>query len=184
MSVRQSNLMLRAEMKDYFFDRALILKLLEPVMQERLARAGDYVMNKARWSIRRHRRWKRKTLAMMTPEEKEKAEYILRKFGKKWRPVKAGVYRKGAPAGKPPLSTTRTLPHSIFFAYSVSQGGTVVGPVDQEPHAVESLEKGGRTRITAGPNKGTTITLRPRPFMVPALEKSQTHISRLFKDLL
>lgn len=91
--------------------------------------------------------------------------------------------------GKPPFSQTGRLKKSILFSYDKASHSVVVGPtLFSSKHGVipGTLEHGGTTSVKAMrvefvngkkvfvPTGGRkTIKVKPRPFMRPALERSQ-----------
>ena len=102
------------------------------------------------------------------------------------RPKKDG---SSSEPGKPPRAQTRTLKSSILFEYDPLQRSVFIGPTLLPGRigkgAPEALEKGGRsTRIVKqdGRKKRIKQSIKPRPFMVPALEKELPNLENMWKD--
>jgi hypothetical protein len=84
--------------------------------------------------------------------------------------------RVSAP-GQPPSSHTGLLKRFIFFAYEPTHHSVVIGPArlsQKVGDAPSALEHGGRSRVVVsrGKRQKRTVTIRPRPFMGPALERN------------
>ena len=98
--------------------------------------------------------------------------------------AKRGILRSVVPKsrrGKAPLNQTGQLKNNIFFGYDTDQNTTFVGPTRTRRNTAHALEHGGRVRLTAGPNKGKTVSIE-NPFMQPALEKEAPKFADLFAN--
>ncbi|MCA9251265.1 MAG: hypothetical protein KDA54_09025 [Phycisphaerales bacterium] len=94
--------------------------------------------------------------------------------------------RKGASApGQPPSSHTGLLKKFIYFGYEPDSDSVVIGPVKlNKPGAAPSvLEHGGKTLIQKrrrGRIVRRQVSIKPRPYMGPALEKEQPKLPKLW----
>lgn len=85
--------------------------------------------------------------------------------------------------GKPPSSHSGLLRRFIYFAYEPHLDTVVIGPerLNKQGEAPRVLEHGGRTRITRrrrGKVVRRRVTIKPRPFMGPALEKERPKLPK------
>jgi hypothetical protein len=87
--------------------------------------------------------------------------------------------------GQPPHSHGRgTLRNNIRFAVLAAEEKVIIGPrklkrkVGQQPQA---LEHGGKTEARRK-RKKRTQTVKARPFALPALKKSTTRVTRMWKN--
>lgn len=99
--------------------------------------------------------------------------------------------RKGtAPAGKPPHSHEGSLRRGIAFGYDRAADSVLVGPESiRNSPAPAALERGGPSTRTfysakAGRVLRREINVRPRPYMLPALERERAKLPELFKNIL
>jgi len=90
--------------------------------------------------------------------------------------------KKSSAPGQPPSSHEGSLRQLIYFGYDARADTYVVGPIgfkkSEAPHA---LEHGGQATITKyrkGKKVKKRITIKPRPFMGPALEKGEDRLVR------
>lgn len=110
----------------------------------------------------------------------------LRKFGSFVRRTAktsikaAGKRRQVSRPGQPPRSITGLLKRLIFFIIEPEKQNVVIGPalansksnVRNDGTIPETLERGGRvTFLARKKRKARTVTIAPRPFMGPAMEK-------------
>lgn len=100
--------------------------------------------------------------------------------------------------GKPPFDQTGRFKRSILFSYDKPSHSVVVGPVlYSAKHGVipAALEHGGTTLIderrpdfSTGERKmirtgrKKRITIKPRPFMGPALQASESHLADIWRN--
>jgi hypothetical protein len=88
--------------------------------------------------------------------------------------------------GQPPHSHKGQLKKFIRFAVEASQGRVIIGPkklkrkVGAQPHA---LEFGGKTTARRKRKKRES-RVKARPFALPALKKSTTKTTRMWKDAI
>lgn len=149
-----------ADVKKIFFDREVVIRATKDADRKALGRIGSYVRSVAQNSIKK------------APEAK--------------REKKTGKYNKNyvavSPPGSPPFSHTGRLKRGILFGYDAANISVVIGPTllpnsgKNPPDAPEMLEYGGNTR-----RKGKPAKYRARPFMGPAMEKSEP-FDRFWKD--
>ena len=93
--------------------------------------------------------------------------------------------KKISQPGRPPRSHVGLLKKFLFFGYDPAAKSVVVGParLTKVGAAPQALEHGGTTQIMTGRKgrrKKRTITIRPRPFMAPALAKNIKKIPAAF----
>lgn len=92
--------------------------------------------------------------------------------------------RKGAaPPGQPPHSHVGLLKRFLFFAYEPASDSVVIGPakLNKPTEAPRVLEHGGKTlveRRRRGKVVRQRVTIEPRPFMGPALEKERPKLPK------
>lgn len=142
-------------MKSMFFDRAEVIRKVDALTRKTLSRAGAFVRQRARSSIRKA---PAETLSSMSPEQLERwrrRAAIAKHYGK---PAPPKPRRVSAP-GQPPYSHTGDL-RKILFAYDSPRQSVVIGPVklNKSGSAPEVLEYGGNG-------------VQARPYMGPALWK-------------
>jgi hypothetical protein len=97
---------------------------------------------------------------------------------------KAKSYHAASAVGKPPLSHTGLLKNFIFSSFDKSKDSVVVGPVllkTKGKNAPHNLEYGGQTTMQRRA-KTKQITIRPRPYMRPAMDASQGKIAQIWKN--
>ncbi len=97
--------------------------------------------------------------------------------------------RKGvSQPGRPPSSHAGALKRFIFFVYEPGRKSVVIGPVrlsGRPGMAPRALEHGGRSRRAVrrrGRRTVRVITVRPRPFMGPAMEREKPKLSAIWRD--
>lgn len=94
--------------------------------------------------------------------------------------------RKGrSKPGQPPHAHSGELRDLLYFSYDKASRGVVVGPAafSRRTGVPAVLEHGGRTRTPKwwrGVSK--YITIRPRPTMLPALNRSRPKLAGFWKD--
>lgn len=103
-------------------------------------------------------------------------------------------YRKKAVSkpGNPPYSHKGTLKKLLFFRYEPQARSVVIGPVAVgRAEAPSSLEFGGKSTVPPRRRRGggrktkaRKVDVRPRPYMGPALERSQAKIPDAFAGIV
>lgn len=153
--------------KEGFFDRAKVLGAINAATRRVLSKFGAHVRTRARTSIKK----------------------------------RSGV----SPPGGPPYSHVGLLRRLIFFSYDAESQAVVIGPVltNSPTGAPENLEYGAKINVTNHvfwvPVAGTEtkrkknrkfervvytgpMTIRPRPFMGPALEAEQPGLPAMWAN--
>lgn len=149
-----------------FFDRRAIMDKMAVAERRVFSRFGAFVRQSARQSIRRPRRMrvgelsKRQRFIYGVSEERNaRGQFVVQK-NRRLLPYAASK------PGEPPRNQTGLLRDNIFFSYDAATQSVVIGParLGGAGRAPAVLEYGGRGIL------GTTI--KPRPYMVPALQKN------------
>lgn len=108
--------------------------------------------------------------------------YIRATARNSMRPGKPG--RPSAP-GSPPHYITRLLKDFLFFSWDPIQNSMVIGPAaigrSTTPRVLEEGGTSGKTYFKRGTQwvKGT-VQIKARPYMAPALQKSQEKLSEFW----
>ena len=144
--------MITMKIKSMFFDRLAVIHALDPAKRKALSRAGAFIRTSAKGSIRKRK----------------------------------GISRPG----NPPHSHQGDLRRLILFGYDRSTDSVVIGPVGFKgspvPHALEyggpSVKAAIRHRRGRARRVKIAITVKPRPFMGPALQKELKNIPRQFRN--
>lgn len=94
--------------------------------------------------------------------------------------IRRGKKTEVSAPGQPPISHTGALKRFIYYALDRQSKTVVVGParLDKPGLATAALEYGGETTNAAG-QRGR---IRARPFMGPALEKSEQKVASFWKN--
>lgn len=109
---------------------------------------------------------------------------VLSKFGAFVRRRARSSIRKRKRVSRPgeaPTSQTGLLRNWILFSYEPASNSVVIGPAalrEKQGNAPEVLEHGGSI-VTS---KGGRISIQPRPYMGPALEKELPGLPRMWQD--
>jgi hypothetical protein len=115
---------------------------------------------------------------------------VLSRFGAFVRTrARTSMRRRRRPSepGQPPSVHTGLIKRFIFFVYELARKSVVIGPVKLnsvvDPGALAALEYGGQSTVEdrrGGPRR--RITVRPRPYMRPALKAELSGLSALWKN--
>jgi hypothetical protein len=92
---------------------------------------------------------------------------------------KASARHAVSTVGKPPLSHTGLLKQHIYYAFDPQAQSVVVGPAllnAKGKNAPHNLEYCGLTHVNH-----KKFSIRPRPYMRPAMEKRQSKIADIWK---
>lgn len=157
MATPRIDIGLRVKVKKSFFDRETVLAALSKAEHAVLSKAGAYVMRDARQNVRNRKRPSR--------------------------------------PGEGPTNQTGRLKDNIFFAFDQQTRSVVIGPtlLPRSTGAQSILEFGG---VTESPERkinntqtggnftipAQAVTIEPRPYMAPALEKNAPKLPNLFKN--
>lgn len=158
--------------KRLFFDKQRVINAVDSGLRSALSKFGGYVRKTA------------KSLIKPVPK-KDRIRWITKNGHR------IPIPKTSAP-GMPPYSRTGLLKRFIFYSWDNSSKSVVIGPEKlpikgQVPHA---LEYGGATyapeydRDVNGRmiSRERRVTIKPRPFMHPALEMSKPQLPPLIKD--
>lgn len=172
--------MITCRMKDFFFDRAAVLRAVDKAARAILAQAGAAIRLIARRSMRPARRMK---LAELTDTERrahQAAVHIARREG---RPPPELPYVASKP-GEPPRVRKGLLKRFLFYAWDPTARTVVVGPQALGRSRTPSvLEFGGQ--VTLKRRKGNrTVTIAERPYMAPALTKVAPRLPQRWRGAL
>lgn len=143
-----------ADLKKNFFNQSAVISAVSDAKRKVLGQQGAYVRRVARNSIKE---------------------------------AGPGVH---AAAGSPPKSHVGLLKKFILFAFDRSNASVVIGPalLDKRGHAPSALESGGAARVPIHPITAPTrtvwvdTTLKPRPYMGPALKASEPKLAEFWKN--
>lgn len=136
--------MLEFKVKEWFFDTEKVMAAVDKAERQNLSQFGAFVRRRAR--------------------------KLIRPGGKKGK--------VSAPGEPPRYHSPEPNLRKILFAYEPQKKTVIIGPVilNQSTavagRVTEALEKGGRVTVRQGTRRkrrSKTITIRKRPYMVPAL---------------
>lgn len=95
--------------------------------------------------------------------------------------------RTSKKTGKTRTRSVSFLREFLYYKYDFATRSVVVGPeklnstVDSS--ALHALEEGGTSRVPAGPGgKTRSVTIRPRPFMRPAMNSNLPDFRNMWKN--
>lgn len=118
------------------------------------------------------------------------ARRVLSKFGAFIRTRARSSIRKRkavSQPGKPPSEHTGII-RLIFFAWDAATESMVAGPIKaagKDGRAPTALERGGEAVIAGNARrKSKRVTIRPRPFMGPALDHEQPKFAAQLRNLM
>ena len=151
-----------------FFDKPAVTQAVSAAARKQLSKAGAFVRQTAKNSIKSARKSKRKKVLSQSKRAKAK-----RAKSREKKPSE----RVSKP-GNPPFSHIGTLKKRIFFAWDAVSQSVVVGPTaNMRAEAPKLLEFGGTVT-----RRGKVLNYAARPFMGPALEKNVGLFAGLFHD--
>jgi hypothetical protein len=183
------------KVKSFFFDRLKVIAAVEKDRLKFLRNAGGFARKTARTSM------KRKGKARARPKN------LTGKAFTRWQQEIEN--QPASPPGTPPFAhsddAVRTL-KNILFAYDISSGGVVVGPVGLRHKKLRAMggtippslhEYGGTTRVLekrvgrrwaplggrarpGQPVRKRNATYPARPYMKPAVEKTKARFKNLW----
>lgn len=176
-----SNLKIKATFKE-FFDRKKVTDQLDKATERALGKAGKFVRQEAKRIIKPAQRATQKTLGQLTDKQRQRYEIAVAEAKEKGEPKpKLPRIKQHAAAGKPPISQTGLLKDHIYYSFDSAARAVVIGPakLNSSEANLKSLEEGGDTIASY---RRRRVTLKPHPFMGPALKKQAPTIANLFKD--
>jgi hypothetical protein len=111
---------------------------------------------------------------------------VLSKFGAYVRRgAKSSIRKRKRPSapGSPPSSHTGLLKRYIFFLYEPQRRSVIIGPIllGKGTDAPRLLEHGGAVSRRKG-KKPVRVRYKPRPFMVPAMEREKPKLPAMWRD--
>ncbi len=137
-----------------------------------------------------------KSMRNLTDKMNAAARKALMKQGAYLRTVTRNLIKPSArPSlpGNPPRTVTGLLRNFIIYRYDPGPMSIVVGPVllsgskNTNPTVPEILETGGSVvaRVRVGKDwRKQPVTIAARPYMAPALKRSQAKLDKFWKDSL
>lgn len=151
--------MITLDIKKFFFDRAAVIKAMDAASRRALNKAGGLVRKIARYSI--------KSRAKGTaPPGQPPYSHVGAKRRK--------LNRKRKKQGQEPIRGGFQGVKHILYGYEPSRQTVIVGPISNRRGTVtRALEFGGRSG---------RATIRPHPFMRPALKKAAPEIPMLWAN--
>jgi hypothetical protein len=152
-----------------FFRPELILAKADRARRRALSKAGAFVRQRAKTSIRK------------APMADAETGAILRGRRKKGRAMRPAISKPG----DPPYSHEGSLKRLIFFAYDERRDSVVIGPaVFKNGEAPRLLEHGGAARRRGADGNLRTVHYRPRPYMAPALRAELPKFRELLRGMI
>lgn len=155
-----------------FFDRAKVMNALSKAERKVFSKAGAYVRQRAKSSLR----YRRRPSAAGTPPSVHRS--FMRKRTNK---------RTGATISRP----ASPLKELIYFSWDHFTRTTVIGPIVfnsktglSGPRVLRTLEYGGPSTVVRHRGRTVRVTIKARPFMRPALAAELPNIPRLWRDAL
>jgi hypothetical protein len=167
----------------YFFDGDIVKSLVTESERVAMMKAGALVRTIARRSLRVGRRLKYDELTKEQKRRWNKANGWCLHRGLKPRKI---WYRKsGSPGDPPKISYSKSpLRQLLDFAFDPSNRAVVVGPRTfprSSNKAIPQLLEFGGSGVEELPSGPQHFTMRPRPFMAPALKLAQPRIAQFFE---
>ena len=165
---------LNFSVKSQFFDKDIVVNVINKNERRYLVRAGSYIRKAARNSIKN------------PPKAKKKSDKITgSENAQKYR-----ANQQNSSPGNPPFNQTGKLKGGIFFSYDAANRSVIIGPeklASGDLTLLSALEFGGRTRWKwkdpkTGNKETGTHTIAARPFMRPAMERSKGMLQQIWKE--
>lgn len=177
--------MIGFKIKNVFFDRPAVVKLMDDRTRRVFNRFGGYVRKAARSSIKDARKEKTK-LARKRIREKQGRDSRGRFLKVSQGDIETELAKMRDPVsrpGKPPLSHTGLLKDNILYGYDPKRS-VVIGPVKLNAKGEDVprvLEYGGQTTVVQKKKK-KRVKIKARPYMQPAFEKGQEELPRFWRE--
>lgn len=169
---------LRMDIKNFFFDRPKVKRMMDEATRLALNRVGSRIRIIARRSLRLHAQ---KKISELTKKERRLwriRQNIARRAGKKppRRPIRRS--RPGDPPRVKPYSQLKSL---LEYGYDPNTASVVIGPEGFKRSKVpDVLEHGGLGSFMT--DAGRPAFVEARPFMGPALDTYLPNIPPQFRD--
>lgn len=165
--------------KANFFDRPAVENAVGKASASVLSGGGALVRQIARRSMRPAAQ---KKISELTPKERERwlmMQAIFKRKGLNPRKVRRPL-RHSKP-GEPPRTIRGDIKKFLFFAFDAASKTVLVGPalLNSPTGAPHTLEYGGTAQIG-----DRTITIKPRPYMAPAVATALPKLHQLWKDAM
>lgn len=169
--------------RSQFFDVQAIRNRTAPESQRILSEYGRDVRQTDRKSIKPRRQM---TLSEMTTEQRADHKRRQRIAKDKGRPAPKKPTKSSAPGEAPRRGRKDLLRKFTFYVYDRARDSVVVGAAKlsgvKGQEAPETIEDGGLTTMTWGPNRGKQKYVAPRPHITPAYEKHLPSLPGRFRD--
>lgn len=153
--------------KGNFFDRQRVLDAVGKAERQRLSKAGAFVRQRAKTSIR----YRERPSAAGSPPSAHRSVGSVRK-------------RSGRTVARRQMVSP--LREFMYFAYDRATRSVVVGPAilngTVSRQALHALEHGGPSVVVSGRGQRRQVTVRARPFMAPALAAEAAKLPELFRN--
>lgn len=181
MFVGQLGNTVRASIGRSFFEPVEVMRRLNQTTKLRLSKTGAWVRTRARTSIRKARRKRKPEL---TRVERGIYEHAVEKAQREGQEKPKIWWYAHSKPGEPPRSIQGFLRTHIYFVYEPKTRSVVVGPARLQGTSGEvpqALEQGGQVwsyRLKRN------VSIKPRPFMRPALNAEAGNFPQLFRNSL
>ena len=129
---------------------------------------------------------------LKTTHETGLVNVLLKRWIKKLKAIgaytrkvaKSGLKKRKGPSkpGGPPNVHSNKLKGRTLFNVSERWLSVATGPAVSDTGTARIIEFGGRTKVTAGFNRGKIIEVQPRPWMGPAQERTLPAIGRIIQE--
>lgn len=166
-----------------FFDREAVMRAISESEGKALGKAGMIVRQEARKLIKPAKRATKKTIDQLSPEVRKRYHVAVAMAKKQGKPKpKLPRLSYSAAPGEPPVSQTGLLRDHVYYSFDQGTRSVVIGParLNSKTANLRSLEEGGPTVNQFG----KTVTLKPHPFMRPALSNRQAAVNNCFRNAL
>lgn len=155
--------------KQFFFDRAEIMRRVAKSRKKNLVTAGMLIRTVARRSMRPARRMR---IAELDSEARQRHHIQVALAEREGRFKPKLPYASSKP-GEPPRRRSGLIHQLLFAIFDESTKSVVIGPIGKRKLGKDSVPE----RIEYGDSD-----LAARPFMSPAFEKTKAKYVHLWKD--
>lgn len=165
--------------KSNFLDRQAVIERVGKARAGVFMRGGGLIRTVARRSMRKARQKKIAELSAVERQRFKMLQAIYKRKGLNPRKVRRPLVHSRP--GEPPRTIRGDIKKFLFFAFDHATESVVIGPArtPRASNAPATLEEGGRAVID-----GRSVTIAPRPYMVPAREQTEKPLMRLWKDAM